>query len=127
MFRVVRTTFGTRSMSTVSITKNVHFKTIAREWRLKWTPENDKASLSAVQDVLSSQIAAVKKVPGVQRVQRIVCGGCHDFKVIVAMDVASFKAWEAKEFYPEASFLKAVKAVPGVSKVETQTYTLMDV
>jgi hypothetical protein len=25
--------------------------------------------------------AQVKAVPGVQSVQRVVCGGCHDFKV----------------------------------------------
>ena len=34
---------------------------------------------------------------------------------------------EGKKFSPEAEFLSAVKAIPGVSQVETQTYTLMPV
>lgn len=34
---------------------------------------------------------------------------------------------EAKKFAPEEEFLKAVKSIPGVSQVETQTYTIMPV
>jgi hypothetical protein len=31
------------------------------------------------------------------------------------------------KFAPEADFLAAVKAIPGVAQVETQTYTIMPV
>lgn len=57
-------------------------------------------------------------------VQRVVCGGCHDYKVITRLDADSFSAWEAAGFAPEAEFLAEVKAVEGVSLVETQTFTL---
>ena len=39
-----------RSVSaSVTITEGVEFDTIAREWRLKWSPDNEKSSLAAVQ------------------------------------------------------------------------------
>lgn len=59
------------------ITSNVSFDTVAREIRCKWDGE-DKASLTAAQDVLTAHAAALKGVAGVKSVQRIVCGGCHD-------------------------------------------------
>jgi hypothetical protein len=75
--------------------------------------------------VLDGMLAEIKAVPGVKSVQRVVCGGCFDFKVVVALDAGSFGTWEGAAFKPEAAFLEAVKAVPGVTTVETQTYTLM--
>jgi len=78
---------------------------VAREWRFKWSPENEKASLAAAQVVLDSFKAKVKAVPGVKSVQRVVCGGCQDFKVIVALDAAKFGAWGEAKFAPEAEFL----------------------
>ena len=44
-------------------------------------PSQDKASLEAAQELLKSVIADVKAVAGVKSVQRVVCGGCLDFKV----------------------------------------------
>jgi hypothetical protein len=75
--------------------------------------------------VLVSLSDRIKAVAGVKSVQRVVCGGCHDFKVIVALDAGAFGAWEGAAFAPEADFLTAVSAIAGVSKVETQTYTIM--
>ena len=40
-------------------------------------------------------------------VQRVVCGGCLDYKVVVALDAGSFASWEAKKFEPEEAFLAA--------------------
>ena len=110
-----------------SITNNVSYDTVAREWRMKWSAESDKASLSACQDALLSFESKIKTVKGVKKVQRIVCGGCLDFKVIVALDAADFGAWAEAKFAPEEEFLAAVGKVAGVSSVETQTYTIMDV
>jgi hypothetical protein len=40
------------------------------------------------------------------------------------LDIDSYKAWAGKDHKPESDFLASIKAVPGVSAVETQTYTL---
>jgi uncharacterized membrane protein len=109
------------------ITPNVSFDTVAREFRCKWSTDGDKASLVAAQDLLSKHAAALKAVAGVKSVQRVVCGGCLDFKIIVALDAGAFGAWEASAFAPEAELTAALKAIPGISSVETQTYTLMPV
>jgi len=110
-----------------NITPSVSFDTVAREVRCKWSADNDKASLEAAQGVLAAHKAALKAVPGVKSVQRVVCGGCLDFKVVTAVDAAHFGAFEASGFGPEAAMLAALKAIPGVTAVETQTYTLMPV
>jgi len=104
---------------------HTEFDTVAREWRMKWSPDDDKASLAAAQKVLEKQLATVKAVKGVKSVQRVVCGGCMDFKVIVALDGDSFGEWEAAGFAPEADFLKEVESIKGIQQVETQTFTLM--
>ena len=110
-----------------TITSGVDFDTIAREWRMKWSPANDKKSLASVQQTLVLFSKTLKSIPGVKSVQRVVCGGCMDFKVIVALDAAQFGAWEQKNFSPEEDFLRSVKAIDGVTAVETQTYTLENV
>jgi hypothetical protein len=53
---------------------------------MKWSPDNDKAALIAAQKVLAEKVDAIKAIDGVTSVQRVVCGGCMDFKVIVACD-----------------------------------------
>ena len=108
-----------------NITPNVSFDIIAREWRCKWSEDNEKASLVALQDLLTQHMAAIKSTEGA-KVQRVVCGGCHDFKVIISVPADKFGPWEGTEFAPEKEFLAAAKAIPGVTGVETQTYTLME-
>ena len=110
-----------------TITTGVDFDTIAREWRLKWSGDNDKKSLASVQQTLVVFQNQLKAIPGVKSVQRIVCGGCLDYKVIVALDAAQFGKWEQQKFAPEEQFINAVKAISGVSQVETQTYTIESV
>ena len=112
---------------TVTITEGVEFDTVAREWRCKWSPDNDKKSLQELQKTLNDAVSEIKKVDGVKNVQRVVCGGCMDFKVIVALDGPKFGEWENMKFAPEEDFLTKIKAIDGVSQVETQTYTLMPV
>jgi hypothetical protein len=109
----------------VTITEGVEFDTIAREWRCKWSPDNEKKSLQEAQKALQAVLADIKKVDGVKGVQRIVCGGCMDFKVITSLEQPKFGEWEAKSFAPEEEFLAKLKAIDGISSVETQTYTLM--
>ena len=69
-----------------TIVNGVEFNTVAREWRCKWSADADKASLEAAQKVLDEYKAQVKAVAGVKNVQRVVCGGCLDFKVITSLD-----------------------------------------
>lgn len=108
-----------------SVTEGVNFDTIAREVRCKWSPENDKKSLQEAQKALDSVLADFKKVDGVKGVQRIVCGGCMDFKVITSLSADKFGAWEANKFAPEEAFVAKIKAIDGISTVETQNYTIM--
>ncbi len=108
-----------------TITDGVEFDTIAREWRMKWSPDDDKKSLAEAQKVLNKYLAEVKGMDGVKEVQRVVCGGCMDFKVITSLSADKFGDWEGKGFAPEENFLADVKAIPGISVVETQTFTLM--
>lgn len=93
------------------------FDTIAREWRCKWSADADKASLVKAQDELAAIIKDVKAVQGVKSVQRVVCGGCLDFKVVTALDVDSFGKWEEAKFAPEEAFLEKIKKIEGISQV----------
>ena len=143
--------FGVRSGALkATIAEGVEFDTVAREWRCKWSADNDKASLVEAQKALESVLDEVKGVPGVKRVDRVVCGGCLDFKVssakkfiarlivsqsfnhrlltlqiVTSLEADKFGDWEGKEFAPESSFVDKLKAIDGISQVETQTYTLM--
>ena len=113
-----------RSMGTV--TDGVTFDTIAREWRCKWSADNDKASLKAAQSLLDEYINQIKGTSGVKSVHRIVCGGNLDFKIIVALDEVEFRSWSDVGFTPELSFLDKLKMIDGIHTVETQTYTFME-
>ena len=76
-----------------SITDGVEFDTIAREWRLKWSSDNNKESLSQVQKRLDELKSSIQSVPGLKSIQRIVCGGCLDYKVVVSVDANKFGEW----------------------------------
>mmetsp|Transcript_11924 Transcript_11924/g.27830 ORF Transcript_11924/g.27830 Transcript_11924/m.27830 type:complete len:113 (+) Transcript_11924:87-425(+) len=108
-----------------AITSNVEFDTIAREWRCKWSGDDEKKSLEAVQEVMAKKIPELKAVAGVKGVQRVVCGGCLDYKLITAVEADKFGDFESGGFCGEAAVLEELKGIPGVSVVETQTYTLM--
>merc|ERR1712087_134745 len=108
----------------VKITEGVEFTNVAREWRCKWSADNDKASLAAAQKVLDYYKDTIKGIPGVKNVQRVVCGSCLDFKVITCLNLEAFGIWEGKAFAPETEFLDKLRAIEGISNVETQTFTL---
>ena len=107
------------------IVTGVSFDKICREWRCKWSADNDKAALAEAQKALDGVLATLKALPGVVSVQRVVCGGCLDFKVMTQLTAEAFGDWENKGFAPEADFLAKLKGIAGISAVETQTYTLM--
>jgi hypothetical protein len=47
--------------------------------------------------------------------------------VIISLPADKFGAWEQKKFAPEEDFLASLKSIPGISTLETQTYTIMPV
>lgn len=108
----------------VTICDGVSFNVIAREWRCKWSADNDKKSLVELQKVLEKHTDSLKSLSPLY-VQRIVCGGCLDFKVIVAMTAVAHGPWEFSGHFPEIDFMAEMSAIPGVSAVEKQTYTIM--
>jgi len=106
------------------ITANVSFDKVAREWRCKWSADNDKASLTEVQKVMESVIGDLKAMPGCLSVQRVVCGGCLDYKLITQLSQKEFDEWQEKAFPPEAEVLDKIKKIDGVTQVETQRFAL---
>ncbi|CAJ1914917.1 unnamed protein product [Cylindrotheca closterium] len=115
----------TTNLSAIEICEGVEFDTISREWRCKWSPDDDKKSLVEAQKALESILPDVKSVDGVEGVQRVVCGGCLDFKVVTTLPADKFGEWEEKGFEPESKFIEKLKSIDGLSVVETQTYTNM--
>ena len=73
--------------------QGVEFDTIAREWRFKWSADDEKKSLASAQQTLFLFKSAIKQIDGLKGVQRIVCGGCLDYKVIISLSADKYKAW----------------------------------
>ena len=109
-----------------NITDNVEFSFICREIRCKWADVNgDKTSLTKCQEILNTALPGLKGEGDVKNeVQRIVCGGCLDFKIITKVNAEVWGAFEASGFGGEAAILEALGATDNVSSVETQTYTI---
>ena len=59
----------------------VEYDKFVREWRCKWSPAGDKASLLQCQMALDSVFDELKEVDGILDVERLVCDECFDFKV----------------------------------------------
>ena len=108
---------GHRAMGT-TIVEGVEFDTVAREWRCKWSSDDDKKSLAELQKVLNESKEDIKTIDGLKSVQRVVCGGCLDFKVVIALEGEKFGDWSESSFAPEESFLEKIKKIDGVSVVE---------
>ena len=103
---------------------DVSFDTIAREWRCKWSEDNDKKSLSEANKAIMSVLDEMKKIDGVKGVQRAICSSCHDFKVIIALHHDKFGPWAEGKFAPEEAVLAKLKEIDGISTIETQSYAL---
>eukprot|EP00419_Tripos_fusus_P020323 CAMPEP_0172758670 /NCGR_PEP_ID=MMETSP1074-20121228/166223_1 /TAXON_ID=2916 /ORGANISM="Ceratium fusus, Strain PA161109" /LENGTH=158 /DNA_ID=CAMNT_0013592307 /DNA_START=11 /DNA_END=487 /DNA_ORIENTATION=+ len=103
------------------------FDRVCREWRCKYTgPAEESASLEALAKLMDEYLPALKAISPGAKVNRMVCGGCLDFKLMTTLPLDDFGPWEEKGFAPEAEFLEKIKAIEGVSQVETQTITNME-
>ena len=105
---------------------SMNFDRVCREWRCKYTGDkSDSESLEAIAGIVAEYLPEIKKASADATVNRLVCGACLDFKLMTTVPLADFGPWEASGFAPEAEFLEKLKAIPGVSQVETQTITNM--
>mmetsp|Transcript_97911 Transcript_97911/g.277513 ORF Transcript_97911/g.277513 Transcript_97911/m.277513 type:complete len:161 (+) Transcript_97911:91-573(+) len=131
----------------IEIAPGVEFNTIAREWRCKWSDENGGASLIAAQKLLDEMKGEILDVThdwygkqlsthevmngklnvGQQLTQRVINEEMKTLKIITKLPAGEFGEWEKKGFAPEEKFLGRLKEIEGITDVETQTYTLMNV
>ncbi len=73
------------------------FNRVCREWRCKY--EGDKAtseSLEAIAKVVDEYLPEIKKISKDVTVNRLVCGGCLDFKLMTTVPLDDFGPWEAR-------------------------------
>eukprot|EP00591_Stephanopyxis_turris_P002631 CAMPEP_0195521178 /NCGR_PEP_ID=MMETSP0794_2-20130614/18161_1 /TAXON_ID=515487 /ORGANISM="Stephanopyxis turris, Strain CCMP 815" /LENGTH=147 /DNA_ID=CAMNT_0040650683 /DNA_START=17 /DNA_END=460 /DNA_ORIENTATION=+ len=104
------------------------FDRVCREWRCKYTGDkSDSESLEAISKVVDEYLPAIKAASSDVTVNRLVCGACLDFKLMITVPLDDFGPWEANGHEPEAAFLEKIKAIEGVSQVETQTITNMEI
>ena len=99
---------------------------VCREWRCKY--EGDKvtsASLEAIAGVVDEYMSKIKAIDKSTTVNRLVCGSCLDFKLMITNDLDAYGPWSETDHAPEAEFIAKLKAIDGVSQVETQTITNM--
>jgi len=107
---------------------SMSFDRVCREWRCKYTGnKSDSKSLEAISKVVDEYLPQIKSVSEGATVNRLVCGSCLDFKIMTTVPLDDFGPWEGKGFAPEEEFLKKIKAIEGVSQVETQTITNMEI
>jgi hypothetical protein len=72
------------------------FNRVCREWRCKY--EGDKstsASLEAIAKVVDELLPEIKKASDDVTVNRLVCGGCLDFKLMTTVPLEDYGKWEA--------------------------------
>ncbi len=101
----------------------VHYDTVAREWRCR---VDERATLGAVQARWEPFAARVAAVPGLVKAERLCCGTCNDFRILVSVRAEAYAQWRAREHEPEAEFLAAMRNCPGVREVHSQLLSVMD-
>lgn len=107
---------------------SMNFDRVCREIRCKY--EGDKAtskSLEEIGKVVAEYLPEIKAVSSDMKVNRMICGGCLDFKLQMTVGLDAFGPWDKKGFYPEAEILAKLKTIDGVSQIETQTLTNMEI
>merc|ERR1711957_240944 len=131
-FSPVQPTFRTMSSlkaeSVPLANGSMSFDRVCREWRCKYTGnKSDSESLEAIAKVVDEYLPQIKAVSADAKVNRLVCGSCLDFKLMTTVPLADYGPWEEKEHFPEKEFLEKITAIEGVSQVETQTITNVEI
>merc|ERR1711862_1077125 len=83
----------------------------------------EQGGVEKANGILQDVLPTIKAVDGVVSVERLVCGGCLDFKVCIKVEASKFGDWEKNKFAPEEAFLEACRGCDELTGVETQTIT----
>jgi hypothetical protein len=71
------------------------FDRVCREWRCKYDGDKSTSeSLEAIAKVVDEYLPEIKKASKDATVNRLVCGGCLDFKLMTTVPLADFGPWE---------------------------------
>merc|ERR1711988_1765518 len=82
----------------------IEFNHICREWRMKYAENELKGGAVEVDNLLkSTYLSQIKALDGFVSVDRFVCGGCNDIRIVIKLERGPFGAWEAASFAPEAA------------------------
>lgn len=97
--------------------------------RIKYSDDNDKASLSAVQEAFLKIVNEIKReVLGLISIQRVIDWTNKEFRVIITLSANRFAEWEEDQFQgPEALFLRDVAGIPGVMAVDASSYGISNI
>jgi len=117
--------------NTLQLVDGVEFGSLGREWRCKFATAGEAATpnlissvpLEEAEKLFQGYLAKIKAIGGVERILRIACGACTDYKVIVVAENDAYGAWETDKFSPEEEFIASLSKVEGISMVEQQKYT----
>ena len=129
IYRNALNTVRTMSSESVPLANgSMSFNRVCREWRCKYSGDkSDSASLESIAKVVDEYLPQIKAVSKDVTVNRLICGACLDFKLMTTVPLNDFGPWSESEFAPEKEFLEKLKAIEGVSMVETQTITNMEI
>jgi hypothetical protein len=76
---------------------SMSFNRVCREWRCKYDGDKSTSeSLEAISKVLDECLPEIKKASKDITINRLVCGGCLDFKLMMTLPLADFGPWEEK-------------------------------
>ena len=99
------------------------YDTVAREWRCKVASRD---ALGEAQQAWQPFAAEVARIPGVVRVQRLCCGTCLDFRILVSVREDAYSDWKEMNHHPEEEVLGALRARVGCFDVQSQLLSIMD-
>ena len=71
------------------------FNRVCREWRCKYDGDKGTSeSLEAISKVVDELLPEIKKASKYATVNRLICGGCLDFKLMTTVPLDDFGPWE---------------------------------
>merc|ERR1711879_122173 len=107
---IITPTFRYRFFSSNMADETIQFNHIMKEWRMKYAENGLKGGAVKVDKLFKDEfLGKVKALDGCVSVQRAVCGGCNDFKIMIKMTKDGWGKWQADNFAPEEDFLKKAK------------------
>jgi hypothetical protein len=76
---------------------SMSFNRVCREWRCKYDGDKSTSeSLEAIAKVVEEYLPEIKKISDGVTVNRLICGGCLDFKLQTTVPLDDFGPWEER-------------------------------